>query len=143
LKTQLASTAPYGALLLRLILVGYWVVHWWFKVGFRGMPATETFFISEGLPVWLAWFDISYEVLVAVLLLTGLFFRFACLSSLPILIASMIIYGKNGFYFPSGGIELPIFWALVQATLALIGPGAWSLEAPIPAQKGIVGWFLR
>ena len=128
MKTQLAPTAPFGALLLRLILVGYWVVHWWFKVGFRGMGATESFFISEGLPAWLAWFDISYEVLIAALLLSGAFFRFACLSSLPILVASMIIYGKNGFYFPTGGIELPILWALVQASLVFIGPGALSVR---------------
>jgi len=143
MKTQLAPTAPTGALLLRLILVGYWTVHWWFKVGFRGMPATETFFNSLGLPTWLAWFDISYEVLIVVLLLLGTFFRFACLSSLPILIAAMIIYGKNGFYFPSGGIELPIFWALVQASLVFIGPGSLSVPTPIPPQKGLIGWLLQ
>jgi putative oxidoreductase len=143
MKTQLAPTAPFGALLLRLILVGYWVVHWWFKVGFRGMPATETFFNSVGLPAWLAWFDISYEVLVAALLLSGMFFRFACLSSLPILIASMIIYGKNGFYFPSGGIELPIFWALVQAAMIFVGPGALAVSSPVPPQRGVVGWLLQ
>jgi uncharacterized membrane protein YphA (DoxX/SURF4 family) len=68
------------------------------------MPATVSLFESVGLPAWLAWFDISFEVLVAVLLFTGVLFRIACLTDLPILIASMIIYGKNGFYFPSGGI---------------------------------------
>jgi hypothetical protein len=54
----------------------------------------------------------------------------------------MIIYGKSGFYFPSGGIELPIFWALVQATLALIGPGALSTRAPIKTKSEVVNWFL-
>jgi len=142
MTTQLARTAPAGALFLRLILVFYWAIHWWFKVGFRGMAATVSFFDSLGLPAWLAWFDISYEVLIVILLLLGLFFRFACLSSLPILIASMIIYGKNGFYFPSGGIELPIFWALVQATLVLIGPGALSIRAPVKTKSELVNWFL-
>jgi putative oxidoreductase len=142
-KTQLASTAPVGALLLRLILVGYWVIHWWFKVGYRGMDVTVSFFASLGLPAWLAWFDISYEVLIVVLLLSGLFFRFACLSSLPILIASMIIYSKNGFYFPSGGIELPILWALVQASLVLVGPGAASVPTPIRPRPGLMGWLLE
>jgi putative oxidoreductase len=117
-------------------------IHWWFKVGFRGMTATLSFFDSLGLPAWLAWFDISYEVLIVVLLLLGLFFRFACLGSLPILIASMIIYGKSGFYFPSGGIELPIFWALVQATLVLIGPGALSMRVSIKTNSELVNWFL-
>jgi hypothetical protein len=40
MKTCMTPNAPFGALLLRLALVGYWAVHWWFKVGFRGMPAT-------------------------------------------------------------------------------------------------------
>jgi putative oxidoreductase len=106
------------------------------------MDATVSFFDSLGLPAWLAWFDISYEVLIVILLLLGLFFRFACLSSLPILFASMIIYGKSGFYFPGGGIELPIFWALVQTTLVLIGPGALSVRAPIKTGSEFINWFL-
>ena len=28
--------------------------HWWFKVGFRGTPATALLFESPGLPAWLA-----------------------------------------------------------------------------------------
>jgi putative oxidoreductase len=142
MKNQLAPTAPIGALLLRLTLVGYWAIHWWFKVGYRGMPATEAFFNSVGLPAWLAWFDISYEVVVAALLLSGFLFRFACLSSLPILFASMIIYGKNGFYFPSGGIELPIFWALVQTWLVLVGPGALSMTTSLRTRSELANWLL-
>jgi putative oxidoreductase len=138
---MIAPTAPIGALTLRLILVGYWAVQWWYKVGFRGMPVTESFFASLGLPAWLAWFDISFEVVVIALLLTGVLFRFACLASLPILFASMIIFSKDGFYFPTGGIELPILWALVQASLVLVGPGALTIETPVKAGKGLVGWL--
>ena len=116
--------------MLRLVLVGFWLVHWWYKVGFVGMPATEAFFVSQGLPAWLAWFDISYELLIAAMLLTGTFIWFASITGLPILIASMIIYGHNGFYFPTGGIELPILWALMQIVLALVGPGAYALKVP-------------
>jgi putative oxidoreductase len=141
-KTQLAPTAPVGVLLLRLTLVGYWAIHWWFKVGYRGMPATESFFDSVGLPAWLAWFDISYEVLIAALLLSGFLFRFACLSSLPILFAAMIIYSKNGFYFPTGGIEVVILWALVQIWLVLIGPGALSVSFPAKTQSPWINWLL-
>jgi putative oxidoreductase len=143
MKGSLAPTAPVGALLLRLTLVGYWAIHWWFKVGYRGMPATESFFNANGLPSWLAWFDISYEVLIVALLLSGFLFRFACLSSLPILIASMILYGKNGFYFPSGGIELPILWALVQTWLVLIGPGALSFTLPMIKKSALIDWVLH
>jgi putative oxidoreductase len=137
----LAPSTANGALLLRLILVGYWLVHWWFKVGFRGMPATTTFFVSQGLPAWLAWFDISIELVFAALLLTGAFYRLACIASLPILAASIIIYGHNGFYFPTGGIELPLLWGLVQIAACLIGPGAMSIHVPLSRGKGAISWW--
>jgi uncharacterized membrane protein YphA (DoxX/SURF4 family) len=139
----LAPGAANGALLLRLILVGYWLVHWWFKVGFRGMPATETFFLSQGLPVWLAWFDIGIELVFAAMLLTGAFYRLACIVSLPILGASIFIYGSNGFYFPTGGIELPLLWALVQIAACLIGPGAMSVQVPLSRRTDLIGWWSR
>ena len=141
MKTCMAPTAPFGALLLRLVLVGYWAVHWWFKVGFRGMPATVSLFESVGLPAWLAWFDISFEVVVTACLILGLYVPFVCIVSLPILVASMIIFSGNGFYFPTGGIELPILWALAQLVLALLGPGRWRVSPPasLPRIAGVPG----
>jgi putative oxidoreductase len=126
----LLPTAAFGATLLRLILAAYWIVHWWYKVGFEGMPATESFFIKNGLPAWLAWFDVGFEVVVAICLILGLYVSLICLVSLPILCASMITFAGNGFYFPTGGIELPIFWALVQIVQALLGPGVFRITPP-------------
>jgi hypothetical protein len=40
-----------GAALLRFILAGFWIAHWWYKVAYRGMPATKAFFLQQGLPV--------------------------------------------------------------------------------------------
>jgi uncharacterized membrane protein YphA (DoxX/SURF4 family) len=130
LTPKLLSTAAWGATLLRFSLAAYWIVHWWFKVGFRGMPLTETFFVHQGLPGWLAWFDISLELVVTACLLLGLYVPLVCLVSLPILFASMIIYSANGFYFTAGGIELPILWALVQVAQALLGPGLMRITPP-------------
>jgi putative oxidoreductase len=128
--SNLLPTAATGATLLRLILAAYWIVHWWYKVGFEEMTATESFFLKQGLPVWLAWFDISFEVVVAACLILGLYIPIVCLVSLPILCASMIIFVGNGFYFPLGGIELPMFWALVQIVQALLGPGVFRITPP-------------
>ena len=88
-----------GAALLRFILAGFWIAHWWYKVGYRGMPATQAFFSQHGLPVWLAWFDVGFEVVVALCLVLGVYVPLLCLISLPILFASMWIYRRNGFYF--------------------------------------------
>ena len=111
---DLSPTSAIGAALLRFILAGFWIVHWWFKVGARGMPATQAFFLQQGLPAWLAWFDISFEVVIAVGLVLGIYVPLLCLISLPILFASMWIYRRNGFYFSGGGIELPVLWACAQ-----------------------------
>jgi uncharacterized membrane protein YphA (DoxX/SURF4 family) len=136
---DLLPTSAYGAALLRFVLVGFWVIHWWFKVGYRGMPATENFFIQNHLPAWLAWFDISFEVVAAACLLLGIYVSLLCIVSLPILFASMLIYGGNGFYFPSGGIELPIFWAFAQVVQALLGPGVCRINPPqwLPRIAGV------
>jgi uncharacterized membrane protein YphA (DoxX/SURF4 family) len=129
----LSPISALGATLLRFILAGFWIAHWWFKVGHRGMAATQAFFLQQGLPAWLAWFVISFEVVVAVCLVLGVYVPLVCLVSLPILFASMWIYRNNGFYFSSGGIELPILWACAQIVQALLGPGA--LRIPVP------GWL--
>jgi putative oxidoreductase len=128
---DLTPMSTAGAALLRFILAGFWIVHWWFKVGYRGMPATEAFFLQHGLPAWLAWFDISFEVVIATGLILGIFVPVLCLISLPILFASMWIYRKNGFYFSGGGIELPVFWACAQIAQVFLGPGAFRVPLPM------------
>jgi hypothetical protein len=45
---DLSPMSAVGAALLRLILAGFWIARWWFKVGYRGMPATEAFFLQHG-----------------------------------------------------------------------------------------------
>jgi len=105
---DLLPTAGFAATCLRLTLAVWWIVHWWYKVGTAGMPATEAFFLHNGLPAWLASFDISLEVVVALCLIFGLYVSLVCIMSLPIFFAAMIIYRTNGFYFLDGRIELPI-----------------------------------
>jgi uncharacterized membrane protein YphA (DoxX/SURF4 family) len=127
---DLSPMSAFGATLLRFVLAGLWIIHWWFKVGYRGMAATEAFFLQQGLPAWFAWFVISFEVVVAACLALGILVPLLCLVSLPILFASMWIYRGNGFYFSSGGIELPTFWVCAQIVQALLGPGALRISLP-------------
>jgi uncharacterized membrane protein YphA (DoxX/SURF4 family) len=79
---------------------------------------------------WLTWFDFSIEVIIAAALLCGSFVRIGSLLGIPILIASMWIYRGNGFYFPTGGIELPLMWAIAQFVQALLGPDAFAIDVP-------------
>ena len=127
---DLPPASAVGAALLRFILAGFWIAHWWFKVGYGGMPATEAFFKQQGLPVSLAWFVVSFEVVIAAGLILGVGVPLLCATSMPILLASMWIYRKNGFYFAGGGIELPVFWAFAQVTQTFLGAGAFRLPLP-------------
>lgn len=134
--TGLLPTAPSAATCLRLTLALWWIIHWWFKVGVAGMPATEMFFVHHGLPAWLAWFDIGFEVVVTLCLILGLYVPLVCIVSLPILAAGAIIYRAHGFYFVTGGIEFPIFWTIVQIIQALLGPGRFSVRPPVRLTTG-------
>lgn len=126
----LLPTAGSAATCLRMTLAIWWIIHWWFKVDVAGMAATETFFLHYGLPTWLAWFDVSFEIVVIFCLILGLYVPLICIISLPILVAGMVVYRTNGFYFSTGGIEFPIFWAIVQVVQALLGPGGFRITAP-------------
>ena len=126
----LSPIGALGATLSRFVLAGFWIAHWWFKVGYRGMAATQAFFLQQGLPAWLTWFVISFEVVVSVCLVLGVYMPLVCLVSLPILFGSMWIYRRNGFYFSTAGIELPILWALAQFVQGPLGPGAFRIPVP-------------
>lgn len=52
------------------------------RQGAAGMPATEMFFSHYGLPAWLAWFDVSFEVVITLSLILGLYVPFMCIVSL-------------------------------------------------------------
>jgi hypothetical protein len=58
---------------------------------------------------------------------------------MPILLASIWIYRKNGFYFAGGGVELPVFWAFAQVTQTFLGAGAFRL--PLPRWLGLSSTF--
>jgi uncharacterized membrane protein YphA (DoxX/SURF4 family) len=79
----LPTASAVGAALLRFILAGFC---WWFKVGYRGMTATEAFFKQQGLPASLSWFVISFEVVIAAGLILGVGVPLLYLTSLPILL---------------------------------------------------------
>jgi hypothetical protein len=72
----------------------------------------------------------SAKETIVLSLILGLYVPLMCIVSLPILVAGVIIYRTNGFYFPSGGIEFPIFWAIVQINLALLDPGCFRITQP-------------
>lgn len=123
---------PYGIFLLRMTLVAIWIAHFWYKVGYRGMPATETFFASLGYPMWFAWADVIVEFVAIFMLLFGVYVRTVCILLLIILIPATAVWIPKGFYFVNAGYEFMLTWCILQIVQAVLGPGAFTLGAGLP-----------
>ena len=122
------SLTPYGIVALRWTLALYWGVHWCYKVIYEGMPATEHLFVSLGYPGWLAWADITGELIAVIGLLLGLYVRTLSLLLLVILIPAMALWIPNGIWAIHGGYEFVVLWIFLQIIQALLGPGPLSIK---------------
>ena len=131
------SLTPYGIVALRWTLALYWGVHWCYKVIYEGMPATEHLFVSLGYPGWLAWADITGELIAVIGLLLGLYVRTLSLLLLVILIPAMALWIPNGIWAIHGGYEFVLLWIFLQIIQALLGPGPLSVKTlPLLDQIG-------
>jgi putative oxidoreductase len=128
-------TAPYAALLLRLALGVLFLAHDAVKIFVFTPAGTAAFFGKLGLPAALAYATMSWELVAAVLLFTGLFARWAALLSVPLMLGTIVmVHGHNGWMFSAqgGGWEYPAFWAAALVVQALLGNGAFALKLPAP-----------
>ena len=125
-------TVPYGALLLRLTLGGLFLAHAGLKLFVFTPAGTAGFFASVGLPPALAYVTIAAEVAGGIALVLGLWTRLAAVLLVPILLGSIFaVHGSAGFFFnnANGGWEYPAFWIVALLVQALLGDGAYALNA--------------
>ncbi len=125
-------TAPYAALLLRLSLGGLFLAHAALKIFVFTPAGTAAFFGTIGLPPALAYVIIAAEIAGAVALMLGLWTRLAAILLIPILLGAIYtVHGPAGFFFnnANGGWEYPAFWIVALLTQALLGDGAFALNA--------------
>ncbi|MEM9797328.1 MAG: DoxX family protein [Pseudomonadota bacterium] len=121
------KTTPYAALLLRLSMGIMFIAHGLLKLLVFTPAGTAGYFVSLGLPAWLAYLVIGLELIGGVLLIAGIAVRFTSLALLPILAgASVLAHGGNGWMFANegGGWEFPVFWGVALVVQSLIGAGA-------------------
>lgn len=125
------KTAPYAALLLRVALSILFFAHVGLKIFVFTPAGTAQFFASLGLPGWLAYVTILWELVTAVTLLLGIWCRGIALASIPILLGAIFsVHGPAGFFFnnPNGGWEFPALWIIGLIALALVGDGPYALK---------------
>lgn len=121
------KTAPYAILLLRVVTGGLFIFHGLTKLLVFTPAGTMGYFESIGLPGWLGFLTMLFEIVGGAALVLGVATRLVALAFVPVLLGAAIFgHGGNGFGWSNagGGWEFPVMWALVMAALALLGSGA-------------------
>lgn len=125
-----------GILIARLVIGLIMAAHGaqkafgWF--GGYGLAGTGAFFENLGFkPGRLFAAAAAYGEIVSGLLIAAGFLGPigpALLLSVMV-VAAVSVHWTHGFFAQSNGIELPLLYAIVGVTLALTGPGRYSLDA--------------
>lgn len=126
-----SRTAPYAALLLRLTLGILFLAHAGLKLFVFTPAGTAAFFGKLGLPGWLAYVTIGWELIGAAALILGVWPRLAALALIPVLLGAIFtVHGPAGFFFanPGGGWEYLALWIVALVALALVGDGPFALR---------------
>jgi putative oxidoreductase len=125
-----ATSAAWGATLLRVSLGVMWIAHALLKLLVFTLPGTAQFFDSVGFPGFLAYPVFAVELLGGLMLVLGLYARQAALALVPVMLAAMSVHLGNGWVFtsPGGGWEYPLFLAVSSVASWLLGDGAWALR---------------
>ncbi len=124
------ATAPYAALVLRLSLGVMFIAHALLKLMVFTLPGTVQFFESVGFPGLLAYIVIIAELGGGVLLILGVYTRWAALALIPVLLGAAWVHAGNGWVFsaPNGGWEYPLYLAATSFALYLLGNGRYALR---------------
>jgi putative oxidoreductase len=99
------------------------------------LAGTAAFFVSVGLPGWLAYVTFAAEAIGGILLILGIQSRWVALALLPALFgAIMWVHGANGWVFTAtnGGWEYPAFLIAASVVQILLGDGAYALSRSGP-----------
>ena len=126
----MTPNSDYAALILRVSSGALFIAHGLMKVFVFTLPGTVGFFESLGLPGFLAYLTIIAEVGGGLALILGVATRAVSLALIPVLLGATWVHAGNGWVFSSegGGWEFPLFWAIVQGAIALLGSGAYALK---------------
>ena len=133
-----------GMLLVRLALGPMLLLHGANKVwGGGGLAGTAGWFESLGLrPGWLhARIAAGTELVAGVLVTLGLLTGLASMAFVGLMtVAALTDHRGKGFFVFKGGWEYVALVAVVAVALAVVGPGAWSLDAALGLPLSGIGW---
>ncbi len=127
-----STNADYAALALRVTSGLLFIAHGLLKVFVFTLPGTVGFYESLGLPGFLAYLTILAELGGGLALILGIGVRLVSIPLILVLLGAFWVHSGNGWLFTNanGGWEYPLFWAIAQAAIALLGAGAYAVRIP-------------
>jgi putative oxidoreductase len=96
-----------------------------------GLVGTAGYFESIGLLGWLAYVTFAAEAIGGVLLVLGIYARWAAVMLIQALLGAIIwAHGGNGWVFnaPDGGWEYPLYLIVLSVAQFLLGDGPYALR---------------
>jgi len=118
---------PLALLVMRLALGAVMTGHGYHKV-FGGLHHHVQFVTSLGLPGWTAYLSAFAEFFGGILVLIGLFTRFAAfVICVDLSVAIAKVHFHNGL-MGQGGYEFPLALAALAFGLIFLGPGAIAFD---------------
>lgn len=126
------TPAEVGVSLLRVALGVMFLAHSIvLKLLTFGLAGTAQFFVSVGLPAWLAYVTFAAEAVGGLMLVLGVQTRWVALALSPFLLGALFtVHLGNGWVFsaPNGGWEYPAYLFVLCIAQALLGDGAFALS---------------
>jgi putative oxidoreductase len=135
--------APYGAALLRVMLGVIYVMHGYLALFVSRPDAVASMIgrhVSPIAPTVLAWYLIGAHLLGGVLLILGLYTRWAALANVPIMAGAVFgIHAAQGFFMKGSildavagragvaGYEFALLMLVATMAQALLGGGALAV----------------
>lgn len=136
--------ADLALLILRVVLGVVFVMHGWnHGFGGGGLDGTTRWFDSLGLrPARIHALVSTYlELAVGAALIAGFLTPFAAAGAIGIMVTAFVtVHRPNGFFIFRDGYEYVFVVTAALTSLAMLGPGAWSLDDAIGIRGDIVGW---
>ena len=125
-----SSSTQIGITVLRVSLGIMWTAHALLKLFVFSLPGTVQYFVSIGIPGFLAYPVFAAELLGGIALLLGVYARQVALALVPVMAVAAWVHLPNGWVHTSvgGGWEYPVFLIAESMALWLIGDGAAAIK---------------
>jgi putative oxidoreductase len=130
MRSMPRPSSQLGLLLLRILLGSLFVAHLYWKLAVLpgGLQTWWAGLVDHGYPRFVPAYVLSAELAGAVLLIPGIYARYAAVYAIPMMVgAAQFWFVRNGFYFTKSGAELPLVWAALLSIQAIAGDGAYAL----------------